>query len=261
MLRWLPVWGSYQSDTRHAKGESGVPRRSRWIRRRSGKLSQPARGAAAFEVKASGDGSAVEYLPCHPVLVSRLSRRSTRSPSPNSSGYSPTVTATPQVRAYPRPRRQNRPCSTAPDVVNGSNMSYSFPHGARNGMSSRSAPRRGPPVGDMVRAHVREVGTKIRPLLPATYAHTRGVAGQPRLPDVHRGRRPREAVVGGLTDINAWGVYTDNPAVVLLAIEYIRHDIAIQLMGEHFDAAEVDRFWKSDPDLERLVPITASRPN
>jgi len=23
-------------------------------------------------------------------------------------------------------------------------------------------------------------------------------------------------------------------------------------MGEHFDAAEVDRFWKSDPDLERL---------
>ena len=62
----------------------------------------------------------------------------------------------------------------------------------------------------------------------------------------------QEAVVGGFTETGAWGVYTDNPAVVLLAVEYIRHDIAIQLMGDHFDADQIRAFWREDPDMNRL---------
>jgi sugar-specific transcriptional regulator TrmB len=62
----------------------------------------------------------------------------------------------------------------------------------------------------------------------------------------------QEAVVGGFTETGAWGVYTDNPAVVLLAVEYIRHDIAIQLMGDHFDADQIRTFWREDPDMNRL---------
>jgi HTH-type transcriptional regulator, sugar sensing transcriptional regulator len=62
----------------------------------------------------------------------------------------------------------------------------------------------------------------------------------------------QEAVIGGVTETGAWGVYTDNPAVVLLAVEYIRHDIAIQLMGDHFDADQIRDFWREDPDMNRL---------
>jgi hypothetical protein len=62
----------------------------------------------------------------------------------------------------------------------------------------------------------------------------------------------QEAVIGGVTETGAWGVYTDNPAVVLLAVEYIRHDIAIQLMGDHFDADQIRAFWQEDPDMNRL---------
>lgn len=62
----------------------------------------------------------------------------------------------------------------------------------------------------------------------------------------------KEAVIGGFTDSGAWGMYTDNPAVVLLAVEYIRHDIAIQLMGTHFDTAQIRAFWEDDVELKRL---------
>ncbi len=62
----------------------------------------------------------------------------------------------------------------------------------------------------------------------------------------------REAVIGGFTASGAWGVYTDNPAVVLLSVEYIRHDVAIQLMGQHFDADQIRAFWQEDRDLGRL---------
>lgn len=61
-----------------------------------------------------------------------------------------------------------------------------------------------------------------------------------------------EAVIGGITDTGTWGVYTDNPAVVMLCVEYVRHDIAIQLIGQRFQPAEFREFWERDPDLGRL---------
>ena len=61
-----------------------------------------------------------------------------------------------------------------------------------------------------------------------------------------------EVVMGGFDGGEAWGVYTDNPAVVLVAVEYIRHDIAIQLMAGHFEEDAVLNFWENDPGLNRL---------
>lgn len=61
-----------------------------------------------------------------------------------------------------------------------------------------------------------------------------------------------EAVIGGFDGDDAWGIYTDNPAVVLLAVEYVRHDIAIQLVASHFTEDEVMEFWKSNRDIVRL---------
>ncbi len=61
-----------------------------------------------------------------------------------------------------------------------------------------------------------------------------------------------EVVMGGFDGDEAWGVFTDNPAVVLVAVEYVRHDIAMQLMAQHFDGDEVLDFWDNDPELKRL---------
>ncbi|SEU43151.1 Sugar-specific transcriptional regulator TrmB [Nonomuraea wenchangensis] len=62
----------------------------------------------------------------------------------------------------------------------------------------------------------------------------------------------RQAVIGGVVNEDAWGVYTDDPAVVLVAVEYVRHDIAMHLIVERFAADDFESFWTSDPALARL---------
>ena len=53
-------------------------------------------------------------------------------------------------------------------------------------------------------------------------------------------------------DGDAWGVYTDDPAVVLVAVEYVRHDIAMHLIADKFAPDDFETFWTSDPALGRL---------
>jgi len=62
-----------------------------------------------------------------------------------------------------------------------------------------------------------------------------------------------QAVIGGAVEEEGWGVFTDDPAVVLVAVEYVRHDIALHLIAERFATAEeFDSFWRSDPTLRRF---------
>lgn len=51
----------------------------------------------------------------------------------------------------------------------------------------------------------------------------------------------REAIVGAAEGDFIWGMWSDDPAVAMLAAEYIRHDIAIQAM-----AAEMTSIGRSD---------------
>ncbi|GAY08336.1 TrmB family transcriptional regulator [Pseudonocardia sp. N23] len=62
----------------------------------------------------------------------------------------------------------------------------------------------------------------------------------------------RECVIGGFVDSDAWGIFSDNPAVVMVAVEYVRHDIAMQLMAARFPAEEFADFWSDDADVARL---------
>lgn len=78
----------------------------------------------------------------------------------------------------------------------------------------------------------------------------------------------RQSVVGGSRGSDAWGVYTDNPAVVMLSMEYVRHDIAMQLLGTQFSAQEVTDYVRSNPDFVHLrearsllTPDDAKSPN
>jgi sugar-specific transcriptional regulator TrmB len=63
----------------------------------------------------------------------------------------------------------------------------------------------------------------------------------------------RDAVlIGGVDRSKVWGMWSDDPAVALVAAEYVRHDIAIQLIGDRLRAAGLEEFWLADPELERL---------
>lgn len=76
-----------------------------------------------------------------------------------------------------------------------------------------------------------------------------------------------QSVVGGSRGADAWGVYTDNPAVVMLSMEYVRHDIAMQLLGSQFGAQQVTDYVRSNPDFvhlrearSSLTPESAKKP-
>ncbi|NWJ71091.1 TrmB family transcriptional regulator [Pseudonocardia sp. ICBG1122] len=61
-----------------------------------------------------------------------------------------------------------------------------------------------------------------------------------------------QAVIGGLTADRTWGLYTDDPAAVLLAHLYVRHDIAMHRVADRFAEHGFDEFWVDDPALRRL---------
>jgi hypothetical protein len=47
-------------------------------------------------------------------------------------------------------------------------------------------------------------------------------------------------------------VFTDDPVVVLIAVEFVRHDIAQQLIVEHFGLDKVNSFWRGNPAFAKL---------
>jgi sugar-specific transcriptional regulator TrmB len=61
-----------------------------------------------------------------------------------------------------------------------------------------------------------------------------------------------EVVIAGVTDDEVWGIWSDDPAVALLAAEHVRHDIALQLIAERMEAAGLQDYWLNDPELEQL---------
>ena len=224
---------------------SGVPRST--VYETLGKLV--ARGAA-FEVRGAGD--AVDYLPL-PVkaLLSRLSR-----------DYSESLAALdamcrrsrrPDRSPDPQPLRRAALLDRARDVI----------AGARQELFLSIWPEEMAALRDtVVRADARSVAVTsiafgdVGDSIGRTYQHE---LSTPEVVLENLGCRMltvvgdrQEAVIGGFTEAGAWGVYTDNPAVVLLSVEYIRHDIATQLMGNHFDAEQIRKFWREDPDVNRL---------
>ncbi|NGQ93586.1 TrmB family transcriptional regulator [Brevibacillus sp. SYP-B805] len=48
-------------------------------------------------------------------------------------------------------------------------------------------------------------------------------------------------------------LHTEDPLLVLLAKEYIRHDIMMKVMTEKLGAEHVEEIWKGDPDLFYLI--------
>ncbi|KGX84250.1 TrmB family transcriptional regulator [Pontibacillus litoralis] len=67
-------------------------------------------------------------------------------------------------------------------------------------------------------------------------------------------RDSKEVLIANFTnDRSGWAVKTHDPALVLVAEEYIKHDIVIEKITEEFGQDRLDRLWRSNPDLVRVV--------
>ena len=62
----------------------------------------------------------------------------------------------------------------------------------------------------------------------------------------------RSVLVGGAFGDETWAIWSDDPAIVLVAVEFVRHDIAMQVLVDRLGKDAVDEFWHTDPTLERL---------
>lgn len=51
----------------------------------------------------------------------------------------------------------------------------------------------------------------------------------------------------------AWAVKTKDPALVLVAVEYIRHDIMFAQVANHLGPENIEAYWKNKPDLVHVV--------
>ncbi|RAL24029.1 TrmB family transcriptional regulator [Thermoflavimicrobium daqui] len=56
-----------------------------------------------------------------------------------------------------------------------------------------------------------------------------------------------------LENATSWAVKTHDPALVLVATEYIRHDIMIGAITREFGSDKLDSLWRNDPDLVHIV--------
>lgn len=62
-----------------------------------------------------------------------------------------------------------------------------------------------------------------------------------------------QAVIGGLDGSDTWGTYTDDAAVVAVSVEYVRHDIAMQLLMRRTSGDEsIQEYWRTAKELMRL---------
>lgn len=67
------------------------------------------------------------------------------------------------------------------------------------------------------------------------------------------GMDDEQVVIGGLLDDEAWGVFADDPAIVLVATAHVRYELRIQLvlhkLGIEREAREV---FTTDPDVQQF---------
>ncbi|MFG1999412.1 TrmB family transcriptional regulator [Spirillospora sp. NPDC048911] len=219
---------------------SGVPRST--VYETLGKLV--ARGAA-YELKGSSD--ATEYLPLPPeALLDRMRREFDGSVEALRTAL-PAVVAAPEAHLIHSLRDGAAMLARAEDVVAGARRDLFLSvwpeemERLREGV--RAAAERGVEVSVVAFGEIEEVGH--------VYRHRAVFDDLGYRLIVVVGDR-REAVVGGFGEA-AWGVYTADPAVALMAAEYVRQDAALRILAERVGAAELDRWFATDPGLLRLL--------
>ena len=62
----------------------------------------------------------------------------------------------------------------------------------------------------------------------------------------------QSVLIGGSVGASMWAMYSDDPAVVLVAVEFVRHDIGFQVLVDEVGTTHVEEIFQSSADLVRL---------
>jgi sugar-specific transcriptional regulator TrmB len=227
--------------------QSGVPRST--VYETLGKLV--ARGAA-FELR-SEDGT-VEYVPLPSDALIRRLRDAFENHLELLADALPRVTPPPKSHLLHNLEGRRAVMSRAADLVDLSASSLYV---------SAWAEELDDLAGDLARAERRGVEVSILRFGDSvtaaghTYPH---VFSSPEVVLSRVGCRllivaaDRESVlIGGAVEQAMWGVGSDDPALVLVALEFVRHDIAFQVLVERLGLSEVEELFATDPTLLRLA--------
>ncbi|MEW2360042.1 helix-turn-helix domain-containing protein [Spirillospora sp. NPDC029432] len=223
---------------------SGVPRST--VYETLGKLV--ARGAA--HERRAGPG-ATEYLPLPPeALIERLRREFDGSLTALEDAL-PALAAEPEAPPLHNLTDAEAMLARAADVIAGASRDLFLSAWPQE--LDRLAPRVEDAAGRGAAVSVIAFGPADLPGDVREHRHAKAVLDDLgyRLLVVVGDRR--EAVVGGFGGAAAWGIYTADPAVALMAAEYVRQDIALQTLADHIGPAELDRLLAADPGLRRLL--------
>lgn len=67
-------------------------------------------------------------------------------------------------------------------------------------------------------------------------------------------RDTEEVLIANFAEpVSAWAVKTKDPALVLVATEYIRHDIMIEEVTKEFGAEKLEALWRNKKDLTHVI--------
>jgi len=67
-------------------------------------------------------------------------------------------------------------------------------------------------------------------------------------------RDKKEVIIANFLDNSiAWAVKTYDPALVLIATEFIRHDIMIESITRHYGPEQLDKLWRNHSELRYVV--------
>ncbi|MEU4831848.1 helix-turn-helix domain-containing protein [Streptosporangium sp. NPDC023615] len=236
---------------------SGVPRST--VYETLGKLV--AKGAA-YELRGSDD--ATDYLPLPPRSLLQRMRREFDDSIEALEVSLPAIVAPPRAHLIHSLKDAGAVLARAEDVVAGARadlfLSIWPEEMALLSPLVERAVERGVTTSVMHFGPARGVvGHLYEHRFPARDASAEGRGGRTRgRPDPDRrllvvtGDR-RETVVGGFTQGSAWGVYTEDPAVVTMAVDYVRQDIALQIIAERVGHEIMDELWAGDAELRSLL--------
>lgn len=228
---------------------SGMPRST--VYETLGKLV--AKGAA-YEVR--GAGSATDYLPLPPRALLERMRREFDDSIESLEVSLPAIVAPPTTSPIHSLKDAGTLLARAEDVVAGAraNLFLSvWPEELGRLLPLlRRAVERGVETSVLHFGPAREsVGNLREHRFPSSSDREEGESPCQRLLVVTGDRC--ETLIGGFADDTAWGVYTEDPAVVAMAVEYVRQDIALQIIADRIGHQNMAGLWADDPELRRLL--------
>ena len=232
---------------------SGVPRSTVYET-----LSKLVARGAAFEVNNESGTVGYVALPAE-TLVGRL-RREISGTIDGLAAVLPTVARPAQTRVVTHVQGMTGVLERATDVVEGARTSLLVSVWPAEAMALKASLERAVERG--VDVWMLVFGP-FEPKIGRVYEHRYSA------PDVVLERLGRKVftvvadhaavLIGAADGENTWGMWSDDPAVALVAAEYVRHDIALQRIAERAHDTDLGSFWRTDPELESLRDASALR--